>query len=180
MLGSLIIVGFALSLDNFRTAVVLGVGRFGWKRAVQISLTFGFWDGVAPLVGILIGDYLGEKIGSTADYIGAATLAAYGVYLIAEALRTPAPEEGLDYKFALFGLPVPLSVDNVVAGTSLGLLGYSPWLAPPLFGFTTAVVSLVGLQIGRVIGRLIRIRPDLLTGVALLVMGALVALGVLG
>jgi manganese efflux pump family protein len=180
MLGSLIIIGFALSLDNFRTAVVLGVGQFRWKRAAQISLTFGFWDGLAPLVGILVGDYLGEKIGSTADYIGAATLAAYGLYLIVEAFRTPAPEEGLDFRFALFGLPLPLSVDNVVAGTSLGLLGYSPWLAPPLFGFTTAAVSLAGLQIGRVIGQVIRIRPDLLTGVALLVMGAMVGLGVLG
>lgn len=180
MLGSLLLIGFALSLDNFRTAVVLGVGQFNWKRAAQISLTFGFWDGVAPLVGILVGDYLGEQIGSTADYIGAATLAAYGLYLIVEALRTPAPDEGLNYKFALFGLPLPLSVDNVVAGTSLGLLGYSPWLAPPLFGFTTAVVSLVGLQLGRVIGHLIRIRPDLLTGVGLLVMGTLVGLGLVG
>jgi hypothetical protein len=41
-------------------------------------------------------------------------------------------------------------------------------------------VSLAGLQIGRVIGQVIRIRPDLLTGVALLVMGAMVGLGVLG
>jgi manganese efflux pump family protein len=177
MLG-LILLGFALSLDNFRTAVVLGTSRYGWKRAAQISLTFGFWDGLAPLVGILVGGYLGNKIGSTADYVGAATLAAYGLYLIVEACRTPAPEE-LDYRFALFGLPVPLSIDNVVAGASLGLLGYSPWLAPPLFGFTTAVVSLVGLQIGRVIGQLVRIRPDLLTGVGLLVMGALVGFGLI-
>ena len=180
MLGSLLIVGFALSLDNFRTAVVLGVGQFSWRRAVQISLTFGFWDGLAPLVGILAGGYLGQKIGSTADYIGAATLAAYGLYLIIEALRKPAPEEGLDLRVALFGLPLPLSVDNVVAGTSLGLLGYSPWLAPPLFGFSTALLALAGLHIGRVIGHFIRIRPDLLTGVGLLVMGTLVGLGLLG
>jgi manganese efflux pump family protein len=176
----LLALGFALSLDNFRTAVVLGTGRFSWKRAAQISLTFGFWDGVAPLVGILVGSYLGNKIGSTADYVGAAALAAYGLYLIVQAYREPAPEDGLDYRFALFGLPVPLSVDNVVAGASLGLLGYSAWLAPPLFGLCTAVMSLAGLQTGRVIGRLIRIRPDLLTGVALLVMGTLLALGLLG
>jgi putative Mn2+ efflux pump MntP len=180
MFGSLLVIGFALSLDNFRTAVALGVGRFSWKRAAQISLTFGFWDGLAPLVGILVGDYLGNKIGSTADYVGASTLAAYGLYLIVQAFRTPAPEEGLDYRFALFGLPVPLSVDNIVAGTSLGLLGYSPWLAPPLFGFTTAVMSLAGLQLGRAIGQLIRIRPDLMTGLSLLVMGALVGSGLIG
>jgi manganese efflux pump family protein len=177
MIG-LLVIGFALSLDNFRTAVVLGAGRFGWKRALQISVTFGFWDGVAPLVGIVLGDYLGNRIGSTADYVGASALAVYGVYLVVQAFRTPAPEE-LDHRFALFGLPLPLSVDNVVAGASLGLLGYSPWLAPPLFGATTFVMSLVGLQLGRVVGHIIRIRPDLLTGLALVVMGVLVGLGLL-
>lgn len=176
----LLAIGFALSLDNFRTAVVLGAGRFEWRRAVQIALTFGFWDGLAPLVGILIGSYVGSWIGSTADYIGAGALAAYGLYLVAQAFRTEPPEQGLDYRLALFGLPVPLSVDNVVAGTSLGLLGYSPWLAPPLFGFSTAVMSIVGLVLGRGIGHLIRIRPDLLTGMALIVMGALLGLGLLG
>jgi putative Mn2+ efflux pump MntP len=179
MIGSLLIVGFALSLDNFRTAVVLGAGRFSWRRAAQISVTFGFWDGLAPLVGILVGDYLGKQIGSTADYVGAAALAAYGVYLVVQAFRTPAPEE-LDHRFALFGLPVPLSVDNVVAGTSLGLLGYSAWLAPPLFGFCTLVMTLVGLQLGRALGQLIHIRPDLLTGIALIVMGVVVRLGLVG
>lgn len=178
MTGSLLLIGVALSLDNFRTAVVLGVGRFRWRHAVKIAVTFGFWDGVAPLVGILVGDYVGQKIGSTADYVGGGALAAYGLYLVVQACRTPAPEE-LDHRLALFGLPLPLSIDNVVAGTSLGLLGYSPWLAPPLFGLTTAVMSIVGLQLGRIAGHLVPIRPDLLTGAALVVMAVLLGLGLI-
>ena len=75
----------------------------------------------------------------------------------------------------MFGLLVPLSADNVVAGTSLGLLGYSPWVAAPLFGLITFVMALAGLQVGRVASHVIRIRPDLLTGVALVIMA-----GVLG
>jgi putative Mn2+ efflux pump MntP len=67
-----------------------------------------------------------------------------------------------------------------VAGTSSALLGFSPWLAPPLFGAITAVVSLVGLQLGRAAARLIRVRSDLLTGVALVVMAVLVDLGLMG
>ena len=70
----------------------------------------------------------------------------------------------------MYGLLVPLSLDNVVAGTSLGLLGYSLWLAPVVFGMTTAMVALVGLRIGRAAAGFIRIRPDLVTGVALLAM----------
>ena len=177
MLGNLLILGITLSLDNFRTALVLGALGLTWRRALQVALVFGFWDAVAPAVGILIGDYLADAIGSTADYVGAAVLGAYGLYLLVQAWRTESPEE-IDQRWALFGLPLPLSVDNVVAGTSLGLLGYSPWLAPPLFGVVTALMTFAGLQVGRAAARFVRIRSDLLTGVGLVIMAVALGLGV--
>jgi putative Mn2+ efflux pump MntP len=104
--------------------------------------------------------------------VGAIALGAYGLFLVIQAWRTPPPEE-MDKPWAVLGLLVPLSADNVVAGTSLGLLGYSPWLAAPIFGVMTAVMALVGLRIGRAAASFIRIRPDLVTGVALVVMAAI-------
>src|SRR5918997_7022300 len=174
MIGSLLILGFALSLDNFRTAIALGALQPTWRRSVQVAAMFGFWDGMAVLLGILLGHYWSDAMGSTAEYVGAIALGGYGLYLVIRAWRTPAPE-GLDQPWAVFGLVVPLSMDNVVAGTSLGLLGFSPWLAATIFGVITAVMVLVGLQVGRAAALVVRIRPDLLTGVALLVMA-----GVLG
>ena len=169
MLGSLFILGFTLSLDNFRTAIALGALQPTWRRSVQLAAMFGFCDGVAPLVGILVGQYWSEEIGSTAEYVGAIALGGYGLYLVIRAWLTPAPDE-LEQPWAVFGLVIPLSADNIVAGTSLGLLGYSPWLAAPVFGVITALMVLVGLQLGRAAGHVIRIRPDILTGVALVVM----------
>lgn len=176
MIGKLLILGFTLSLDNFRTAIALGGLRFTWRHALQVAVVFGFWDGVAPLVGILGGRYLGRTIGSTAEYVGAIALGAYGLYLLIQAWRTAEPDE-LDQRWALFGLTVPLSLDNVLAGSSLGLLGYSPWLAPPLFGGMTVLMTLVGLQLGRAAVQFIRIRSDLLTGIALVVMAVVLGLG---
>jgi putative Mn2+ efflux pump MntP len=179
MTGQILILGLTLSLDNFRTAVVLGALRLTRRHAFQVAVVFGFWDMVAPLVGILVGDAFAKQIGSVADYVGAAVLAAFGIYLLVESWRTPAPDE-MDQRWALFGLPLPLSIDNVVAGTSLGLLGFSPWLAPPLFGAITVVMTFVGLEIGRAAARYIRIRSDLVTGVALIVMAVLLAFGIGG
>jgi putative Mn2+ efflux pump MntP len=169
MIGSLLILGFTLSLDNFRTAIALGGLRLNWRRSVQVALVFGLCDGLAPLVGILVGHYWSETIGSTAEYVGAIALGLYGLYLLIRAWRTEGPEE-FDQPWAVFGLIVPLSADNIVAGTSLGLLGVSPWLAPAVFGVTTTLIALVGLYLGRAAAGLIRIRPDLLTGAALVVM----------
>jgi putative Mn2+ efflux pump MntP len=176
MIGDLLILGLTLSLDNFRTAIALGGLGLSSRHAGQVALAFGFWDGVAPLVGILAGQYVGGKIGSTAGYVGAIALGTYGLYLLVQAWRTPPPEE-FDTVRALFGLPLPLSLDNVVAGTSLGLVGLAPWLAPPIFGAISALMSFVGLQLGRCATSFIRIRSDVLTGVALIVMAAVVGLG---
>ena len=169
MIGSLLILGFTLSLDNFRTAVALGGLQLSWRRSVEVAVVFGVCDGVAPLVGILVGHYWGETIGETGEYVGAIGLGLYGLYLVVKAWRTEAPEE-MDRPWAVFGLIVPLSADNIVAGASLGLLGVSPWLAPLVFGVTTTLMALAGLYLGRTAAGFIRIRPDLLTGVALVVM----------
>src|SRR4051794_41081332 len=91
MVGDLLILGITLSLDNFRTAIVLGGLRLTWPRALKTALVFGFWDAVAPLVGILTGGYLARRIGATADYVGAAALAAYGGYLVVRASRGAEP-----------------------------------------------------------------------------------------
>ena len=126
---ALLTLGFTLSLDNFRTSIVLGGLKPTLLRSVKTSFIFGLWDGIAPLVGILIGGYLSNKVDSTADMVAAIGLAGYGLFIVARALLSDEHADP-DLRFATRGLPLPLSVDNVAAGASLGLVGFSPWLAP--------------------------------------------------
>ena len=174
---ALLTLGFTLSLDNFRISIVLGGLKPTLRTSVKTSFIFGVWDGVAPLVGIMIGHFLSERIDSTAELIAAAGLAAYGLFLVIRALVSPEHADP-DLKWARRGLPVPLSIDNVAAGASLGLAGYSPWLAPVLFGVTTFVMSIAGHQIGRAVASFVpRIRMDLVTGAAFVLMSLLVVTG---
>jgi putative Mn2+ efflux pump MntP len=171
MIWEVLVLGFVLSLDNFRVSIALGTVPFGLKRAVQVALTFGRWDAIMPLVGLLIGRRIGESVGDVAELVGAAALGGYGLYLVIAALRNPEPDE-LDHPWALFGIPLTLSLDNLLAGTSLGIVGVSPWFSAAAFGVTTAVLSLVGLRLGRAAARLIRIRSDLLSGITLIIAAA--------
>jgi putative Mn2+ efflux pump MntP len=168
MIWEVLVLGFVLSLDNFRVSIALGTVPFGLRRAMQVALTFGLWDTIMPLVGLLIGREIGQAVGDVAEWVGAAALGAYGLFLVITALRNPEPEE-LDHPWALFGIPFTLGLDNLFAGASLGLLGLSPWLSASVFGVITAVMSLVGLQLGRAAAGLIRIRSDLLGGVTLII-----------
>jgi putative Mn2+ efflux pump MntP len=175
---ALISLGFTLSLDNFRTSIVLGGMKPTLLRSVKTSAIFGLWDGVAPAVGILIGHYLSDKVDSTSSTIAAIGLGAYGLFVLVRAVLSPEHADP-NLKFATRGLPLPLSVDNVAAGASLGLLGFSPWLAPPLFGLMTFVMSVAGHQIGRTAAHFVpRIRTDLLTGIAFVAMAVFLVVGI--
>lgn len=176
MLG-LIALGFALSLDNFRTSIALGGLKPTLRQSTRTSLIFSMWDGLAPVVGLLCGEFLSTKISNTSEVIAAAGLATYGLWLIVRVIRSPEHAD-IGMKAARRWLPLPLSIDNVAAGAALGLVGYSPWFAPFLFAFTTFVMSVAGHQIGRTVANFFRFRTDLWTGIAFLLMGGLVVAGV--
>ena len=173
---SLLILGFVLSLDNFRLAIALGAFQLNWRRALRIAVVFGLWDGFSPLVGLLIGRYFGQGIGPVAETLGPIVLLVYGLYLVVRSLQTEAPED-LDERMALFGIPVALSLDNLLAGTGLGMLGFPPVFTAAVFGAMTVLMTFVGLQLGGVVARFVPIRSDLLSGAGLSIMAVVLALG---
>jgi putative Mn2+ efflux pump MntP len=170
MIFNLTGIGFILSLDNFRTALTLGPLRFGWRRCLLIATVFGLFDALAPLAGLLLAGYVRQEIaGPVSDIVGPAVLGGYGLYIIVQESRA-ARGADRDYLWSVLGLPVPLSLDNLIAGAGLGLAGLSPVVPAIIFGVTTFVMSLVGLQIGQGVSRLIpiRIRWAFVTGGALI------------
>ncbi|HLL40133.1 MAG TPA: manganese efflux pump [Rubrobacteraceae bacterium] len=173
---SLLILGFVLSLDNFRLAIALGAFRLSWRRALRIAVVFGLWDGFSPLVGLLIGRYFGEEIGEAADLLGPIVLLVFGLYLVIRSLQTEAPED-LDERMVLFGIPLSLSLDNLFAGTGLGMLGFPPVFSAAVFGSMTILMTFVGLQLGGVVARFIPLRSDLLSGAGLSIMAVVLVLG---
>ena len=173
---SLLILGFVLSLDNARLAIALGAFKLDWRRALRIAVVFGLWDGFSPLVGLLIGRYFGGGIGEVADFAGPIVLLVLGLYLVFQGLYTEAPEE-LDERWMLFGIPLSLSLDNLFAGTGLGMLGFPPVFTAAVFGVMTALTTLIGLQLGGVVARFIPLRPDLLSGAGLSIMAVVLVLG---
>lgn len=177
----LLTLGFVLSLDNFRSSLVLGGLKPTFLQSVKTSAIFGVWDGVAPLVGMLIGHFLSNKLDGVSDTIAMIGLGVYGLFLIVRAVVSPEQADP-DLKWARFGLPIPLSIDNVAGGAALALAGYTPWLAPLLFGMMTFVMSVAGHQIGRTVAHFVnfipKINTDLLTGICFAAMAILMGLGV--
>jgi len=65
---TLLLLGFALSLDSFRVSLGLGALKLRTMRQAQVVLCFGLCEALAPLVGLLIGKSIIEHAGAWAEH----------------------------------------------------------------------------------------------------------------
>lgn len=175
-MGTLLLLGFALSLDTFRVSLGLGALKQRPLRQAQIVLAFGLCDGLAPLVGLLIGKSVVSYIGLWTAYLGPLALCAYGVYVIYVPKRCAGKEAQEPDRWIVLGLPLSLSLDNLIAGASLGLVGFPLLLSVAVIGSMSALMALAGLRLGSLAVNFLRINTELLGGVALVCIGLALAL----
>ena len=165
---TLLLLGFAVSLDSFRVSLGLGTLNLSRLRQLQIVIAFGVCDALAPLIGLLIGKSLLEIVGPWVEHIGPLLLCAYGVYVIYIAQRCAGSETGETDRWMVLGLPLSLSLDNLIAGTTLGMIGFPILLSVTIIGVMSALLSLAGLRLGRTAVNFLRFRADLIGGVVLI------------
>ena len=165
---TLLLLGFALSLDSFRVSVGLGTLKLSRLRQLQIVIAFGVCDALAPLIGLLIGKSLLQVIGPWVEHLGPLLLCAYGIYVIYIAQRCAGRETGETDRWMVLGLPLSLSLDNLIAGTTLGMIGFPIVLSVAIIGAMSSLFSLAGLRLGRTAVNVLRFRADLIGGVVLI------------
>jgi putative Mn2+ efflux pump MntP len=174
-MGTLLLLGFTLSLDSFRASLGLGATRLRPARQAQIVFAFGLCDGLAPLVGLLVGQSLVEYVGGWVEYLGPLVLCAYGAYVIIVSRWGAREEAGEESRWVVLGLPLSLSLDNLIAGASLGMIGFPLLLSVTVIGAMSALMSLAGLWLGGRAVNLLRIRTETMGGVALILIAITLA-----
>jgi len=165
---TLLLLGFALSLDSFRVSLGLGALKLRPLRQFQIVFAFGLCDGLAPLIGLLIGKSLLTYVGAWVEHLGPLLLFAYGVYVIYIAQHYAGREARDTDRWMVLGLPLTLSLDNLVAGTTLGVVGFPLPLSVAIIGAMSALMSYAGLLLGSMAVSFFKIRAELVGGVLLI------------
>jgi putative Mn2+ efflux pump MntP len=173
---TLLLLGFVLSLDSFRVSLSLGTLKLRPLRQVQIVIAFALCDGLAPLVGLLIGQSFVKHIGAWVEPLGPLMLFVYGVYVIYSARRCAEKETEDGGPWLVLGLPLSLSLDNLIAGASLGLIGFPLLISVAVIGSISGLMSLAGLRLGNVAANYLRIKTDLIGGIALICIAVALAI----
>ena len=169
----------SLGIDTF--AVALGLGLSGLPRArwVRIGVTFACFEGLMPLVGLLIGQRLGTVFGGYATYIAATILVGIGIVELRESLTDDDNDDNADAP----ALPSPMrsrplvlialsiSLDELAVGFALGVLHVPLGPALVYIALQAFALTFVGLFVGQRLNAQLQERAELAAGVVLLVLG---------
>jgi len=182
-LSSLLLVSFSLGLSNFAAAIGIGMGGVDAKTRWKMALIFGFFEAAMPIVGLLIGQGLAGFIGALGHYVGAGLLVLTGMYTLWQAWReskeqTLKAEDNHPMHFSrLMITGLALSIDNLVIGFALSFSHVPLLLAAAIIALVSVGMSLVGLELGKHLGKRIEDWSEVFSGVILILVGLAVGGG---
>lgn len=158
----------------------LAVERVLPRHIASVALFFGGFQALMPLLGWLLGARFGESLSAWDHWIAFVVLGGIGAKMLHESLKGDSPDEAereeqrraepFAFRVMLM-LAIATSLDALVLGVTLPLLGAPLLLSLVTIGVTTAVLSAVGLYLGRTFGAFAHGRLDALGGIVLIGIG---------
>ncbi|WP_149203119.1 manganese efflux pump MntP family protein [Actinotalea subterranea] len=182
---TLLLIALGVSADAF--AVALGKGlhirRLSVRDAGAISLSFGLFQGLMPVLGWLLGSRLRDYITEVDHWIAFGLLAAIGGKMLYEALGSSEdrePDEDHIGLRELLVLSVATSIDALAVGIGFAFLDVQIIPAALTIAAVTAVISLGGVLIGHRAGVRFRGPAEVVGGLVLIAVGLRILLDHLG
>jgi len=173
----------ALGLDTLAVVLGLGLGGLPRTRWLRVGLVFAGCEGLMPIVGLLLGQGLGARLGGFATYAAAGILLVLGGLEIREALRGDNDDDDAPDHAALAGRPralflagLAVSLDELAVGLALGVLQVPLGPALVYVAVQAFALTFVGLYLGTRLGARLGGRAEFVAGVVLALLGAALAL----
>lgn len=175
-------VGLAMDATAVSAARGCAARAVRTQDVLRVALLFGGFQALMPGLGWFVGESLGSVVRAWDHWIAFGLLGGIGAKMLWDArsqLDHGCPELGSKELFAtrvLVLLAIATSIDALAAGITLPMLG-----APMLFslvsiGVITALLSALGMLVGRRFGKKLGRRLDAFGGLVLLALGTKILL----
>ncbi len=191
----LLLLGIGLSMDAFAVSICKGIEtkKAGFKQLMLCGVWFGFFQGLMPFIGYVLGSRLEFIINKVAPWLAFILLAIIGVNMLREAFSSEEDETraGFDVR-SMFILAVATSIDALAVGITFVAVPVTLVRMPALINtvigcliimVTTFVFSAFGVKIGNVFGTRFKSGAEAAGGIVLIFIGLKILLehfGVLG
>ena len=184
----LFLIGVGLSMDAFAVSVCKGLGmsRLNIRQATIISLFFGGFQALMPLIGWALGTQLADFITPIDHWIAFILLALIGGKMLFDAFRGDDEGEAgepkdtrLDLKELLM-LAIATSIDALAVGITFAFLQVAIVPSVAIIGVVTFVLSFVGVAVGHFFGARFEKPATIVGGAVLILIGVKTLLEHLG
>ncbi len=164
-----------LAMDAFAVSISAGLnlGRMRPGQMIRLSLSFGLFQFVMPLIGWLAGTEVARLIESSDHWVAFALLTFVGGKMLWDAFGGRHPENRIDPTRGtmLLTLSLATSIDALAVGLSMAFLHLPILIPSATIGVVTAVLTAVVAGFGARIGRRWSRWAEVAGGVVLLFIG---------
>lgn len=179
-------IALSMSADAFAAALGRGAAtRPTFPTAIKSGLVFGLIEAITPLMGWAVGTAASGFVEAVDHWIAFGLLAIVGGHMLYEAFQPravadDAPGNGRILSWALIATAIGTSIDAAAVGVSLALIGANILIIAAAIGFTTFVMTSIGMTIGRKVGARFGSLVEIVGGLVLISIGTLILLEHLG
>ena len=173
---SVILTGFALSMDAFAVSVTKGITlkKVDLSIGIKIAFFFGLFQAVMPLIGWLFGMNFEVYIRSIDHWIAVILLSFLGIKMIIETINSEDDNKTnsvyLDNK-ELIILSIATSIDALAVGVTFAFLNIDIIPICISIGVITFIVCFIGVIIGKKIGSILKDSAQIIGGIILILIG---------
>jgi manganese efflux pump family protein len=141
-------------------------------EALKIGLFFGFFQGIMPVIGWLLGLFFKDYILAFDHWIAFGILGYIGVKMIIESFKkTDRKELEITSYWLILSLSIATSIDALMIGVSFAFLQVSMLKTVIIIGGITLFISMVGFRMGKSLGSVFGRRAELVGGLVLIAIG---------
>ena len=177
---SILLLGLAMSTDAFAAAIGKGAAmtRPRLSQALRAGLIFGVIEGITPVLGWLLGKGASRYIEAWDHWVAFGLLLALGLHMIWNGVKPEVdePEEAAN-KHGFVGLAltgVSTSIDALAVGVGLALVDVPIAVVAVVIGLCTFTMVTLGVMLGRVLVAIVGRRAEVIGGVILIGVGAVI------
>lgn len=161
-----ILFGIVAGLDNLQASTSLGLLPMQRKRMHMLAMAFCACELAGAILGLLLGHGLTAMLGPIASSIAPFVMLACGIAILWLAYRSESKglPEFVNHQAFLFGLPLALSLDNVIAGAGVSFSSAPVLTSAIIIGVISAGMACFGLYFANWIRNFLPKRVELLAG----------------
>lgn len=148
---NILLIGAGLSMDAFAVSVANGLAIPGYKcrHAAVTAAYFGFFQGLMPLLGWLLGSTVSGLISAWGPYISFFLLAFIGLKMLVEAIKGGEGNYHAEFRHSQLAImAVATSLDALAVGVSFAFMPISLVPSCLLIAGVTFVICFAGGILG--------------------------------